>query len=112
MEQRLQLTASLLFVSTRSKSILEDVVPLSPKGTETGYLSDMVNYLAAVGDVTSTWDDGPTEGHNYFAMLGQEPQEILSSLVSRLGAFIHAWPYYLRTRDCLFHLGHCIHSAC
>lgn len=55
---------------------------MTAPGKCNGYLSAMVDYLAAVGDVISTWDDGPTEGHNYFAMLGQSPQEILSILVT------------------------------
>ncbi|GMH36606.1 hypothetical protein BSKO_04479 [Bryopsis sp. KO-2023] len=67
----------------RSKAMFEEALPLTPKATKPGYLSDMVNYLAGVGDVISTWDDGPSEGHNYFAMLGQSPQELLSILVGK-----------------------------
>eukprot|EP00803_Ostreobium_quekettii_P001143 evm.model.scf_1220.1 EVM.evm.TU.scf_1220.1 scf_1220:14384-22777(-) len=47
------------------------------------YLSAMVMYLAEIGDVISTMDDGPTEGHNYFAVLHQSPQELLSNLISK-----------------------------
>lgn len=60
-------------------------MPVASTRKNNGYLSEMVDYLAAVGDVVSTWDDGPTEGHNYFAMLGQSPQEILSILVTPSG---------------------------
>eukprot|EP00210_Caulerpa_lentillifera_P007171 g6861.t1 len=45
------------------------------------YLSRMICYLADVGDIISTMDDGPSEGYNYFAMLLQTPQEILSTLI-------------------------------
>lgn len=45
------------------------------------YLSLMVQYLAEVGDIVSTMDDGPTEGHNYFAVLHQRPQETLVNVI-------------------------------
>ena len=46
------------------------------------YLSLMGHYLAEIGDIVSTMDDGPTEGHNYFAMLHQSPQELLMTMVA------------------------------
>ncbi|KAK9829097.1 hypothetical protein WJX72_003864 [[Myrmecia] bisecta] len=49
------------------------------------YLSNMLKYLAEVGDELASIDPAPSESINYFSLLQEHPQDLLPRLVVQMG---------------------------